>query len=59
MLDLDQIAKKLSDRNLNKVARETNLAYDTVWRVAKGRAKQPSYEVVKRLSEYLISKEGA
>lgn len=53
MLDLEKIQKKLVDRNLNMVARETKLAYDTVWRVAKGRSIKPSYDVIKRLSDYL------
>lgn len=53
MLTLAEIQEKLSDRNLNAVARSTGLAYDTVWRVTKGRAVKPSYEVVKKLSDYL------
>jgi predicted glycosyl hydrolase (DUF1957 family) len=53
MLTLDQIQKKLADRNLNMIARETGLAYDTVWRIAKKRAKQPTYDAIKRISDYL------
>lgn len=53
MLNLEQIQKKLADRNLNMVARETKLAYDTVWRIAKGRSRKPSYDVIKKISDYL------
>lgn len=56
MLDIEQIKNKLSDRNLNAVARATGLAYDTVWRVAKGRYTKPSYDTLKRISDYLESK---
>lgn len=53
MLTLKEIQEKLADRNLNAVARSTGLAYDTVWRVAKGRAIKPSYDVIKKISDYL------
>jgi len=53
MLTLEQVRKSLYDRNLRKVAEATGLSYDTVWRVASGRAPQVSYETVQILSEYL------
>lgn len=53
MLDIDEIVKRLSDRNLKKVSDECGMAYDTVWRIANGKAKQPSYTTVKKLSDYL------
>ena len=56
MLSLEEIMELLHDRNLNMVARKTGLAYDTVWRVAKGKAKEPSYYTIKKLSEYFQEK---
>lgn len=53
MMTLGQVRAALADRRLTVVARETGLAYDTVWRVASGRAKAVSYDVVERLSRYL------
>lgn len=53
MMTLPQVQAALADRRLTVVARETGLAYDTVWRVASGRAKAVSYDVVERLSRYL------
>lgn len=54
MLSLDEVVKRLSDRKLTVVARATGLSYNTVWRVASGATTSVSYEVVKRLSDYLL-----
>jgi transcriptional regulator with XRE-family HTH domain len=54
MLDINEIIKRLSDRNLKKVADECRISYDTVWRIANGKSKQPSYAIVKKLSDYLL-----
>ena len=43
----------LADRKPTAVARATGLSYDTVWRVQNGNMKAVSYDVVKRLSDYL------
>ena len=53
MKSQDEIVKSLKDRNLSKVAIACGLSYDTVWRVANGRAKKPSHETMKKLSDYL------
>lgn len=53
MLTLEQIQEALKERKLKIVAEKTGLAYDTVRRVAYGHFKEPSYSVVKRLSDYL------
>lgn len=34
MLDLKEIQKRLKDRNLSHVARECDLTYKTIWKVA-------------------------
>ena len=54
MLTIEQIRAALNDRRLPVVARETGLAYDTVWRIASGRYRQVQYETVKALSDYLM-----
>ena len=53
MMTLEQVRHALQDRTLTKVAAATGLAYNTVLRVANGTDKSVSYDVVKRLSDYL------
>lgn len=53
MKSQEDLVKMLKDRNLRKVASACGLSYDTVWRVANGKAKRPSHETVKKISEYL------
>jgi hypothetical protein len=56
MMTLDQVREVLKDRKLKIVAQGSGLAYDTVRRVAAGSNKAVSYEVVKKLSDYLEGK---
>jgi hypothetical protein len=56
MMTLDQVREVLQDRKLKVVAQGSGLAYDTVRRVAAGSNKSVSYEVVKKLSDYLEAK---
>jgi hypothetical protein len=53
MLTLDRIQILLADRQPKSVAVATGLSYDTVWRVKRGETKAISYDVVKKLSDYL------
>ena len=53
MLTPDEIQAALSARNLSETARDTGLAYDTVWRVRHGRTVRVSYDTLKTLSAYL------
>ena len=53
MLTLEQVREALQDRVLLTISKKTELSYDTVWRIANHRDKSVSYEVVKRLSDYL------
>jgi len=53
MLELNKIQELLKDRKPRVVADATGLAYDTVLRVQKGKIKSVSYDVVKRISDYL------
>jgi hypothetical protein len=56
MMTLEQIQEALKDRKLVAVAEATGLAYNTVWRVTAGKAPSVSYDVVKKLSDYLERK---
>jgi hypothetical protein len=56
MMTLEQIREKLKDRKLMAVSESTGLAYNTVWRVSAGKTTSVSYDVVKRLSDYLEGK---
>ena len=55
MMTLEQVQQLLADRKPAVVANATGLSYDTVWRVQRGNVKAVSYDVVKRLSDYLQS----
>lgn len=57
MMTLEQVREALKDRRLSVVARETDLAYDTVWRVASGHMRQVRYETIKAISDYLEDKQ--
>lgn len=57
MLTLDQVRNALKDRNLVVVSESTGLHYQTVCRVARAADKQVSYQVVKALSDYLLTTE--
>ena len=54
MLTLDQIIEKLNDRNLSKVADAVGVSRATMSNL-KNRKVNPSYELVKKLSDYLAS----
>ncbi len=56
MLTLEEVQNKLKDRRLKIVANETGLSYDTVRRIAYGHFKDPSYSVIKKISDYLEGK---
>lgn len=53
MLTLDEIKKRLADRRLNMVAEVTGLHYNTVRNIATGENPNPTYAVLKALSDYL------
>ena len=53
MLTLEDIRKRLEDRRWTMVAEFTGLHYNTVRNIATGENKNPTYEVLKALSDYL------
>ena len=52
MMTLEQVKEKLQDRNIAEVSRRCNLQYQTVFNIATGRNKNPSYNTVVKLVEY-------
>ncbi len=53
MLDLKEIRKLLADRRVDLVAEATGLGYNTVREIRCGAQKNPNYDTVKALSDYL------
>jgi len=53
MLTIEDIIKRLKDRQPTKIAEETRLAYQTIWKIRTGRTKNVTYETLKALSDYL------
>jgi hypothetical protein len=57
MLSLCKIKEKLKDRRVDIVAKETGLHYNTVRMVRDDPKANPTYRVIKALSDYLESAE--
>jgi hypothetical protein len=55
MLDLNEIKDCLAQSNLSKVSRDTRLHYQQVWRLKVGVDKNPTYKILKALSDYFES----
>ena len=53
MLTLKQIVEKLKDRNLSYIGRELDISPQYMADIAKGKATNPSYEILEKLSNYL------
>lgn len=53
MLTVEEIKKRLEDRNVLEVQRRTGLGYAQIINVKKGIVEHPRYEVIKALSDYL------
>jgi len=52
MLTIEQIYELLQDRAVPVVAERTDIHYNTVLNIKNGTNKNPSYEVIKKLSDY-------
>jgi len=53
MLALEEIKEKLQDKNLTKVAADIGVTGAYLSAIRKGVKLNPSYEVIKKLSDYL------
>lgn len=53
MLTLDEIKQRLSDRNISAVAKSVGMTRQFISAVKTGKAPNPSYDTVKKLSDYL------
>lgn len=53
MLTLEEIKERLSDRNISAVAKNIGMTRQFISAVKTGRAPNPSYDTVKKLSDYL------
>lgn len=51
-MTIDEIRKKLQDRNLAVVSERIGIHYNTLYRIAKGEGN-PNYETLKKLEAYL------
>ena len=57
MFSLNEIVKRLSDRNLKIVSQKSGVAYQTLRLVAIGKTKRPSYMDMDALREYFSGAE--
>lgn len=57
MMTLEQIQAALRDRRPGKVAEATGLHYNTIREVRDNPAANPTYSVLRALSEYLSQRE--
>jgi predicted transcriptional regulator len=53
MLTLDEIKRRLADRNLSEVARQSGVYYITLTNIMSGATADPKYSTLKALSDYL------
>lgn len=52
MVDLEQIRKKLQDRNLSYVAREIGMSRQQLWAIIKGRNTNPTIKTMRKIQKY-------
>ena len=52
MLTLDEIRKKLQDRNITYVASQTGLSYNTIRDIRNNADANPTYNVLAALNSY-------
>ena len=57
MLTLEQIRSALQDRMPQRVAEATGLHYNTIREIRDNESANPTYKVLKALSDYIESKE--
>lgn len=59
MLTLEEIKERLSDRNLREVSKRTGVGYANLHAIKAGIRSNPTYSVLKPLSDYLEGKHEA
>ena len=57
MLNLCEIKKLLEDRNLKEISRRTGIGYSNLYGIVNGSRLNPTYSVIKPLSDYLENKD--
>lgn len=50
---MQDLIKRLEGRNLAHVARKTGINLRNLYRITSGQTKNPHYETVRKISEYL------
>lgn len=58
-MKLEEIAERLKDRRLYRVAEVTGLSYQTIRTIVNGTNKNPTIETVQLLEDYLNGKSNA
>lgn len=53
MLTVEEIIKRLEDREIKQVALNIGVHPNTIYRIVWGLSKSPSHRIVKLLSDYL------
>lgn len=53
MITIEELRNLLADRNIKVVAENTGLHYNTVYNIATGKTKNPSYNIMITLMKYL------
>lgn len=54
MLTIEKIREELKVRNVSEVARQIGMRRQQLWLIASGINKNPTYETLKRISDYLV-----
>lgn len=58
MMNLEQVQKALKNSNLTEVSRHVNITVSYLSYLANGKRLNPSYDTLKRLSDYLEKQHG-
>jgi len=53
MLDLQEIVTRLQTENINNVSMATHINYQQIWRIKAKADKNPTYKILKSLSDFL------
>jgi len=52
MVTIEEIRKRLDDRQLSKVAKATGLSTQTLWRIRQGKDTNVRFDTAYRLAQY-------